>query len=187
LSNAYFTADTHFGHAKIIKYCARPYDNVWEMNLSLINRWNLVVQPDDIVYHIGDFAFLPERQMRDVIECLNGRKILIRGNHDKSENMMRGIGFDEVYNFLQRHVDDQHIYMTHNPVDLNDSATPKSDLYLCGHIHTAWKSFKSPDKIVNNVGVDVWNFMPISVNEILTYNQNPDRQTSGTYIGDDHK
>ena len=79
-NNIWFTADTHFSHANIIKYCARPFDNVEGMDRTLITNWNKVVEPKDIVYHLGDFCFRnPERYLN----ALNGYIYFIYGNHDK--------------------------------------------------------------------------------------------------------
>ena len=52
----FFTADTHWGHRNIIRYCQRPFADVDEMNEALITNWNSTVGKDDIVFHLGDFA-----------------------------------------------------------------------------------------------------------------------------------
>jgi calcineurin-like phosphoesterase family protein len=57
MEKVFFTSDTHFGHANIIKYCGRPFASVEEMNRELIARWNAVVGPRDTVYHLGDRAW----------------------------------------------------------------------------------------------------------------------------------
>ena len=56
-SRVFFTSDTHFSHATIIKFCQRPFKDVSHMNDELVQRWNEVVGPDDIVFHLGDFAW----------------------------------------------------------------------------------------------------------------------------------
>ena len=80
-SRCYFTSDTHFGHANIIKFCNRPFKNVEEMNQKLIENWNSVVGPNDLVFHLGDFAFGGQPLWRYIREQLNGNIILIKGNH----------------------------------------------------------------------------------------------------------
>ena len=55
----WFTSDPHFGHANIIRFCDRPFDDVQAMNDALVHRWNAVVQPEDTVYVLGDVALGP--------------------------------------------------------------------------------------------------------------------------------
>ena len=57
LMTIWLTADTHFFHHNVIRYCNRPYENVDQMNESLIETWNECIKPDDLVYHLGDFGF----------------------------------------------------------------------------------------------------------------------------------
>ena len=78
----YFIADTHFNHANIIKYCNRPFKNTYEMNEYIIKKWNSVVKEADTVYHLGDVGFGSLQEVKSLVERLNGRKILLRGNHD---------------------------------------------------------------------------------------------------------
>ena len=56
-SNIFFTSDTHFHHDNIIRFCNRPFKDVYHMDEELIKRWNEKVGPDDIIYHLGDFAW----------------------------------------------------------------------------------------------------------------------------------
>lgn len=80
----FYIADTHLSHTNIIGYCERPFAHVNAMNETLIRRWNATVDQNDIVYHLGDFAFglSNEEPIRRVFDQLNGRKFLILGNHD---------------------------------------------------------------------------------------------------------
>jgi len=52
----FFTADEHYYHKNIIKYCNRPFANVENMNRALIGRHNEVVSNTDTVVHAGDFT-----------------------------------------------------------------------------------------------------------------------------------
>jgi len=75
------TADEHFGHRNIIKYCSRPYFTIEEMNADYVRRWNVDVAPKDTVYVVGDFA-MNKRQFVAFNAQTNGKKVFIAGNHD---------------------------------------------------------------------------------------------------------
>ncbi|MBX3531582.1 MAG: hypothetical protein KF849_13310 [Rhizobiaceae bacterium] len=82
----FYTADTHFGHQLMLAdvATARPFPHVRAMDEALIDNWNAVVRPGDLVYHLGDFAFGlgDAARVRHIFDRLNGRKRLILGNHD---------------------------------------------------------------------------------------------------------
>lgn len=84
--NVFLTADTHFSHAKVCTFTTpdgsflRPWRDVDEMDEALVENWNRVVKPNDKVYHLGDVAI--QRKGLQVLDRLNGDKILIKGNHD---------------------------------------------------------------------------------------------------------
>lgn len=52
MSNSFVLADTHFGHANVIKYDNRPFADVNEMDNKMIQNWNSVVKPSDTIYHL---------------------------------------------------------------------------------------------------------------------------------------
>ncbi len=85
--SAFVTADTHFGHAKSLSFVQpdgsplRPFSSVDEMDETMVERWNATVGPRDTIYHLGDVV-IPRSSLR-ILDRLNGRKILIRGNHDQ--------------------------------------------------------------------------------------------------------
>ena len=77
----WFTADTHFGHARIIDICKRPFSSVDEMDRCMIANWNATVAKSDQVYFLGDFAYRADpRSTRKVFSQLHGQKFLIEGN-----------------------------------------------------------------------------------------------------------
>ena len=78
----FFTADPHFGHANIIKYCQRPFANVEEMDRVLTERWNAKIGSDDDVWILGDLTMRSGATALNYLRQLNGHKHLILGNHD---------------------------------------------------------------------------------------------------------
>ena len=82
----WFTSDTHFFHANVIKYCGRPFSSIEEHDEQLVRRWNHCVQRGDTVYHLGDFAVankVDEDRVDALLQRLNGQKFLITGNHER--------------------------------------------------------------------------------------------------------
>ncbi len=84
----YFTSDTHFGHANIIKHCNRPFlpfnsiPAVDVMDWNMIARWNDVVKGNDQVYFLGDLSFYNAEKTIHLVAELKGKKYWITGNHD---------------------------------------------------------------------------------------------------------
>ena len=159
--NIFFTSDTHFYHGNIIKYCNRPYANVEEMNADLIKRWNAKVGTDDLVYFLGDFGLGPAVKLGEIRRQLNGRITMLRGNHDlfriSQKKWKEVVGMDEVTDMLFVH--GYRLY--HWPKEDHEDAD-WDGYYLCGHIHEKWKWCGRH----YNVGVDVNNFEPISLEEM---------------------
>jgi calcineurin-like phosphoesterase family protein len=126
-----FTADTHFGHANIIKLSGRPFADQGEMDAVLIENWNRVVKPNDEVWHLGDFAWkCPAR----FVAKLRGRIHLIKGNHDKLTNQKARQSFDSVHDVRMVKVGGQQIWLSHYA----HRTWPKSHYgvwHLYGHSH----------------------------------------------------
>jgi len=178
----YYTSDTHFNHKNIIDYCKRPFRkldgqiDVAAMNDTLVINWNNRVHKGDTVYHLGDFAMGHATEWAGFRKRLNGRIVLIKGNHDRqlSKWMLRE---DEAHDHLFM----DGIYMAHVPP--NHEEYEKRDrhgydlpvahpipegtkLMLCGHVHDSWKAAVINGLPVLNVGVDVRGFMPVTMDEL---------------------
>lgn len=163
----FYTSDCHFGHENIIKYCNRPFKNIDHMNNEIIRRWNERVKTEDIVYHIGDFCFKVQKingkhlTYLDYSDRLNGNIIFIKGNHDKNNKIKTKI------HRLVIKIDGRFINLVHDPID----ADINFELNFTGHVHEKWqikrirKGFSFTDCV--NVGVDVWNFYPVTYEEII--------------------
>ena len=169
----FFTSDTHFGHARIIELSKRPFSNIEEMNETIIQNWNAVVGPGDVVYHLGD-AFMGPRETVFLRKRLNGKIILIKGNHDKKDALLLSAVIDEIHRSLEIELDGYKLYLAHIPMSLDPGTRwyPEElklkppeyfDYFLCGHVHTEWKR---KGKIIN-VGVDVSNFTPLTLAQLL--------------------
>jgi len=161
----FWTADTHAGHRNIIKYCNRPYDNVYEMDEAYIKNHNSLVGKDDIVWHLGDVANACSIEYAiNFVKRLNGRKRLILGNHDdlafEMHNRVPGL-WNSIETYREIRVNGQLIVMFHYPISVWHHAY-KGSWQLFGHVHgTNPNHGKSLD-----VGVDKWNFAPITFNDI---------------------
>ena len=159
----FLISDTHFGHSRIIRYCNRPFKNVDEMDRYLINEWNKVISPDDEVWHLGDLAFGNREYIANIVSQLNGKKILILGNHDKrGRTFFYDIGFEEVH---KRPVTIGQLVFSHEP--LTDLSYDMFNFH--GHIHNIDpNTVAGYDPQINiNVSADVIGFKPVHINDLL--------------------
>lgn len=165
----WFTADTHFGHANIIKYCNRPFANVQEMDEAMIANWNETVAPTDDVYHLGDFSFYRPPQTMAILERLNGIKRLITGNHDSRQSQrLRGWDYVVPINVPWPLTTSEGgtLWLAHYPTPPGEGGR---SWQLCGHVHDSWlrRSDKVSGSVILNVGVDVHAFRPINEAQVL--------------------
>ena len=132
--NVWFTSDTHFNHANIIKYCNRPFASVEEMNEKLIENWNSVVGKDDLTWCLGDFCLGPDQKKHipELVSKLNGRINLILGNHDhNSVKFYYDAGFNRVYD--RKVIINDFVILTHAPLMFLNDNTPFFQVF--GHVH----------------------------------------------------
>ena len=149
-------ADTHFGHANIIKFCNIPFNTVQEMGVKLIQLWNETVNKNDVVFMLGDFAFGKDI-IPQIVPLLNGEKILIKGNHDTYPNeFYRKCGFKEVSKYP---ILFDFYLMSHEPLQLSET-TPYFNFY--GHVHNDNKYIDNATSkcvSVERIGYRPYNFM----------------------------
>ena len=172
-SGVFFTSDTHFNHANIIRFCSRPFKNVEHMNESLITNWNRVVGPEDIVFHLGDFCLGGSAEWTRILERLNGKIYLISGNHDM-KNLRQNYTeyFEAVLPQLHIEVGNQKIYLNHYPF-LCYGGAYKDTWQLFGHVHTSRHNtgkdaprLKMLFPTQYDVGVDNNDFTPVSFAQV---------------------
>lgn len=130
----FYISDTHFGHKNILKYDNRPYFTVAEMDADLIKRWNNAVKPTDTVYHLGDFSWLKPAEESEILQQLNGTKILIRGNHDYKPTPE----WKEVLPFAEIVDNGRHVILSHFPIASYKNMT-HGYYHLYGHVHNSFE------------------------------------------------
>jgi len=160
MKRTWFTSDTHFGHANILKHCNRPFSSAAEMDGEMLARWNAVVRPEDIVWHLGDFAFRNARSPSDYLRRLHGTKHLIVGNHDHQATLSAP-EWASVERLAEVTVDGIRIVMCHYGMRV----WPRShhgSLMLYGHSHGNLPG----DRQSLDVGVDVWDYRPVGLDQI---------------------
>ncbi|MEE2951832.1 MAG: metallophosphoesterase [Pseudomonadota bacterium] len=160
MTRTFFTADNHFGHAGVIDMCARPFKSVGRMDSEMVARWNAVVTPGDTVWHLGDFAYkMPLDDAHKIFKMLNGRKHLVVGNHDKAT--VKTWAWESVHELKEIALDGRRVVLCHYPL----AEWPgffRDSIHLFGHVHGARTIPGAVD-----VGVDCWDFRPVTLDEIL--------------------
>lgn len=187
-AETFIIADTHFGHANILKY--EPQRQVIlgdRPDWKLIERWNDVVGENDTVFHLGDFAWKAENILH-YAPYLNGKKYLLRGNHDKGSQIYLENGFSEVIDFSSKgeaayhvaEIEGTRILFSHYPIvsdgfnDIHWKFLSKvfdqehCDINIHGHIH----SMQLNEKFCINASVEAIGFAPIRLGELLKRHTN---------------
>lgn len=153
----WFTADQHFGHENIIAYTQRPFKDIQHHDETLIKNFNDLVNDNDTCYHLGDVSLNRGKNIDKIenkIRRLNGKNILIYGNHEYLQPMdYIDIGFESAHTSL--YLEDLDLHLIHDPAVAN---LLPNKVWLCGHVHNLFKDVKN----VINVGVDVWDYKPVS-------------------------
>lgn len=168
MNNNYFTADLHLYHDNIRKYCNRPFDTVNEMHEVIVDNWNKKVK-DGIVWILGDVTFsIKNLELFFKKYKLNGELRLIRGNHEKKIKKADLYKYFKTVDDLKTiKIEEQKIVLCHYAMLVWD-CSPYGSWMLCGHSHgrleEAGKNHKG-NKLLD-VGVDSFNFTPVSYEEI---------------------
>lgn len=168
--NIFFTSDTHFGHSNMLSFYdyegnrVRPFNTCEECDELIIQNWNSIVRPQDKVYFLGDLSF-NKNYTDKIMPRLNGRKCLIRGNHDNFKLSWYALWFYDIrgcYNF-------ENFLLTHIPIHPDSKSRFKMNIH--GHTHTGivYKRENNemmPDVWYRNVCVDYNNYKLIPYEQI---------------------
>jgi calcineurin-like phosphoesterase family protein len=164
MGKVFFTADHHFGHEAIIRFANRPFSTVDIMNDEMVSRWNKVVSDEDDVFHLGDFSFYEGQRF---FPLLKGKKHLILGNHDNRKVIDLPWESRSHYKELVRVHEGKpyKIILFHYPIEEWNGHFHGNSLHFHGHVHA--RPLKSNTSFRVDVGVDCFDFKPVTLSEIL--------------------
>lgn len=173
MSKIWLTSDWHFGHDKEFVWKVRGYNSIQEMNEGIIAKHNSLVEPDDIVYCLGDCVLGDINNVNNITE-LNGQIKIIRGNHCTDRRVeaykilpnVEYIGWAEMIKYQG-----YHFYLSHYPTltsNMDEGAPLKARvLNLYGHSHANDKFQDMSKGLMYHVGMDSHNCYPISLDSII--------------------
>lgn len=164
----FLISDLHLGHSGVYRFThqdtaqrIRPWaENSDEGDRILLERWNSVVDKNDRVYVLGDLAIA--RSSIKKIGEFNGRKVLIKGNHDIFKLKDYAPYFDDIRG---SHKLDNFI-LTHIPIH-PESLARWTHGNIHGHLHTnrvmkkTWYGKTVEDRRYINVSVEQLDGYPI--------------------------
>jgi calcineurin-like phosphoesterase family protein len=133
--NFYLVSDWHLNHNNLKTYCQRP-EGFTEL---IVKRHNETVKPTDAVINLGDVAIGRPKEATELIRSMNGRKFLVRGNHDRKHSCAWWMehGFDFACDGMKF----RNCWLTHVP---STSLADGCELNVHGHLHNIWHGF-APD------------------------------------------
>lgn len=169
MSKTFITSDLHFGHRGIMRFCpaTRQFRDVEHMNAEMIRMWNELVNWDDTVYILGDVAFMNVRDAVEVLLQLNGKKILIAGNHDSKliQHATFCACFAEIHQYLTVNYNGTRVSMFHYPIHEWDQCH-RGAVHFHGHVHgkpTGLEQYR-----VRDVGMDATGRVVSLMDDMIT-------------------
>ena len=168
MSKYYFTADLHLGHYRIIKLSKRPFTNIHEHDEVIIRNINETVGKDDYLYILGDVGYHKDLvKLKKLFEELNGRKIIIVGNHDNLSYFIQlkrmGI-IEDTRESKTLVIDRTRLFLSHYPYR-EWPGYYQGAYHLYAHCHGNLEPLRN----TCDVGVDVWDYKPVEYKELLDY------------------
>lgn len=184
----YFISDPHFFHENVIHFDKRPFTSVEEMNAKMRDWWNNTVSTKDRVYILGDFIWLPPSDPEYIkfTKSLNGKKVLIKGNHDNVEKFSSELKncFEDIKSRKEIKLNKKRIIMDHYPLMMYRHDTDSNVFHFHGHTHITgeqdwvekWtralifnRGMGTPTGQIINVGcmMPYMNYIPRTFEEII--------------------
>lgn len=156
----YITSDLHWGHKNIMNFCpaarSRFRNDLDYMNEAMVKEWNDLIEHKDLVYILGDVAFLPAIKATEYMRRLNGRKILVQGNHDRKllKDPDFQSCFEEVHHYLDINYNGTKCVMFHYPIAEWDQMH-RGAVHFHGHLHggvSGLENFRARDMGMDATG-----------------------------------
>jgi calcineurin-like phosphoesterase family protein len=181
----YYIADLHIGHENVLRFDARPFADVTEMNETLIRNWNERVTDADTVYVLGDAFWKNEAYSIQVMQQLHGHKHLIQGNHDRVKGSLR-LQWESIEPYREINDGNTLVVLSHYPIPFYRNQHHRA-VMLYGHVHNSrewqlleqWKhqqwDLGIPCRLIN-VGcmMDYMDYTPRTLEELLSANPMPE-------------
>ena len=173
MSKIFVTSDTHFGHDREFVWGPRGFTNYVDHDTAIIERWNAVVGPDDIVYHLGDVMLGDNNYGIGCLALLNGHIKIIPGNHDTASRLelykkvpnVEVLGLAEMIKYKK-----YNFYLSHHPtLTSNLEKAPYLRMHLInlfGHTHQQNKFYMSMP-FMFHVGMDSNNCTPVLLDDAI--------------------
>lgn len=166
----YYIGDTHFGDKRVMELAGRPYSLIEEMDNDILLKWNRRVKDNDTVCILGDFAFSDEAAW--IVEKLQGKKILLLGNHDEVLSLETLHKFDRVKTIETIDDGGRSVCLCHYPL-LSYNRSVYGGYHVFGHIHNNPndKAYSLQAQFPNifNCGADVIGFTPRTLDELMVF------------------
>jgi calcineurin-like phosphoesterase family protein len=155
----YVGSDFHWGHKNIMGFCPvtrAKYKDLTHMNETMIQEWNAIVEPGDLVYMLGDVAFMSGFDASKIVNRLNGDKILIEGNHDVKtlKDVHFYSAFKEVHKYHEIVYEGTKVCMFHYPI-AEWNQMHRGSVMLHGHLHggvSGMEKYRSRDMGMDATG-----------------------------------
>ena len=174
MSEIFVTSDTHFGHQPEFLWKPRGFSSVEEMDEAIIENWNKVVKPEDMVIHLGDVMLNDSAHGLACFKRLNGQISITWGNHDSDirkkllGSLPNVIALGYAHQFKYNKLS---IYMSHYPTltsNYDQKHFSEHVLSLHGHVHSRKPWIDPRNPFMYDVGMDAHNCTPVHIDEVIT-------------------
>lgn len=170
----YLTSDLHFCHNKEFLYQPRGFDNVEDMNNTIVKNWNSTVNINDDIYILGDLMLNDNKKGFDLLSSLNGKLHIILGNHDTDNRVKlyrQCWNVKEIVHATRLKYQNHHFFLSHYPCLCSnfdvDKPLKQRLISLCGHSHTK-NQFQDMDKgLIYHVELDAHDCKPVDIETII--------------------